>query len=135
LQSQVLAEERPKDEVVEELKKIEVLLTPTAAPKAGKGMKNEFLFFLQQYKVLGLAVAFIMGVYLGAVVLALVKDLIMPVIGLALPGIGNLASYTATLNNQVFGVGDFAVSVITFAIVALVIFLIVKVATRWGMNK
>ena len=85
--------------------------------------------------MLGLAVAFIIGVYLGAVVLALVKDLIMPVIGLVAPGLGNLATYSATVNKQVFWLGDFAVAVITFIIVALVVFLIVKMATRFGLNK
>jgi len=43
---------------------------------------------------MGLAVAFIMGVYLGALVQALVKDFIMPIIGWALlgAGIGNLST-------------------------------------------
>jgi large conductance mechanosensitive channel len=135
VQAQELIEEQPNHEVVEELKKIEVLLTPAAAPKAGKGMKNEFLFFLQQYKVLGLAVAFIMGLYLGGVVLALVQSIIMPAIGLVAPGLGNLATYSVTVNHQIFGIGAFSVAVITFAIVAFVIFMIVKIATRWGLNK
>lgn len=139
MQSQEYAEEKERriveDPIVEELKKIEVLLTPAQAPKAGKGMRNEFMFFLQQYKVLGLAVAFIMGIYLGAVVLALVEDLIMPAIGLIFPGMGNLASLSVTVGSQVFGLGAFAVAVLTFAIVAVVIFMIVKIATRWGLNK
>ncbi len=122
-------------EILEELKKIRVLLTAAPPPTAGKGTANEFKFFLSQYKVLGLAVAFILGVYLGAVVLALVKDLIMPTIGLVAPGLGPLASYTTSLNNQIFSIGDFAVAVLTFIIVAIVIFLIVKIATRWGLNK
>ena len=49
--------------------------------------------FISKYKVLGMAVAFIMGVYLGGLVQALVKDLLMPLIGLVLPGIGNLATF------------------------------------------
>jgi large conductance mechanosensitive channel len=123
------------DEILEELRKITKLLTPAPAAPTPKGMKNEFMTFLSQYKVLGLAVAFILGVYLGAVVLALVKDLIMPIIGLAAPGLGNLSTYSATVNKQVFAIGDFGVAVITFIIVALVIFLIVKMATKWGLNK
>jgi large conductance mechanosensitive channel len=123
------------DNVLQELKKIRELLTPAPAPAAGKGLKNEFLFFLQQYKVLGLAVAFIMGLYLGGVVQSLAQQLIIPGIGLVVPGLKNLSSYTATVNNQVFGIGPFLVAVVTFAIVALVIFLIVKIATSWGLNK
>ncbi len=123
------------DEMLEELRKITKLLTPAPTPPVPKGMKNEFMTFLSQYKVLGLAVAFILGVYLGAVVLALVKDLIMPIIGLAAPGLGNLATYIISVNKQNFMIGDFAIAVITFIIVALIIFLIVKMATKWGLNN
>ena len=71
---------------------------------------------------------------MGGVVQALVKDLLLPLIGLALPGLGDLATVTTTVNKQVFGFGDFLVAVITFIIVAFVIFLIVKVAKRWKME-
>ena len=73
------------DELVQELRKIRELLTPAPAPHP-VGMKNEFLTFLSQYKVMGLAVAFILGIYLGQVVQKLVSDLIMPIVNLALPG-------------------------------------------------
>ena len=49
------------------------------------GLMQEFKAFLSEYKVLGLAVAFILGIYLGAVVKALVTDLILPIVQLALP--------------------------------------------------
>ncbi|MGB8779058.1 MAG: MscL family protein [Candidatus Bathyarchaeia archaeon] len=122
------------DEMLDELKKIRTLLEPKPAAPAPKGMWAEFMDFVSKYKVMGLAVAFIIGVYLGAVVLALVKDLIMPIIGLAMPGLGDLASYIVTYSNQKFGIGDFLVAVITFIIVALVIFLLVKVSKRWGLE-
>ena len=35
---------------------------------------------------------------------------------------------------QIFGLGDFLVALITFIIVAFVIFLVVKIAKRWGME-
>jgi large conductance mechanosensitive channel len=123
------------DKALDKLDQIIKLLTPAPAAPKPKGMRNEFMEFLLQYKVLGLAVAFIIGVYLGAVVLALVKDLVMPVIGLVAPGLGNLSTYSAIVNKQVFAFGDFAVAVITFIIIVLVVFLIVKVATRVGLNK
>lgn len=137
------------DEMLEELKKIRALLEPKAAPPPPKGMWKEFMDFISKYKVMGLAVAFIIGIYLGAVVLGLVKDLIMPLIGLAIPGLGNLATFKvafpsttfdaqgnppAGYGGQIFGIGDFLVAVITFIIVALVIFVIVKVTKRWGIE-
>ena len=124
------------DEMLEELRRIRTALEPKPAPAAPapKGVWGEFMDFISKYKVLGLAVGFIMGLYLGNLVQALVKDLIMPAIGLAIPGLGNLATYTIELLSQVFGVGDFLVALITFAIVALVVFLIVKATKKWGMQ-
>jgi large conductance mechanosensitive channel len=124
------------DDMLEELKKIRTLLEPkpAPAPTPPKGMWAEFMDFISKYKVMGLAVAFIIGVYLGAVVLALVKDLIMPIIGLAMPSLGDLASYVVTFSGQKFGIGDFLVAVITFIIVAFVIFLIVKITKKWGIE-
>lgn len=124
------------DEMLEELRRIRTALEPKPAPAAPapKGVWGEFMDFISKYKVLGLAVGFIVGLYLGNLVQALVKDLIMPVIGLAIPGVGNLATYTIELLSQVFGVGDFLVALITFVIVALVVFLIVKITKKWGMQ-
>jgi len=82
-----------EDEALKELKRIRELLEPKPAPPPPKGMWNEFMDFISKYKVMGLAVAFIMGVYLGALVQALVTGLVMPVIGLAIPGLGNLATF------------------------------------------
>ncbi len=141
-------------EMLEELRKIREAVTPKPAPPTPpppKGLWNEFKTFLSTYKVLGLAVAFIMGVYLGGLVNALVKDLLMPVIGLALPGLGNLATWNIaipateldaatgkpvdpTYAGQLFGAGDFLVALITFIIVAFVIFLLVKITKKWGIQ-
>lgn len=114
------------DEILDELRAIRKVLTPAPPGAPPKGMWNEFRSFLEQYKVLGLAVGFIMGLYLGNLVKALVTDLILPIVSFVLPPGQDV--------NQImvgpFGVGDFANNLLTFAIVALVIFLIVKAATR-----
>ena len=125
------------DDMLEELKKIRSLLEPKPAPPAKpkpKGLWAEFKDFLSSYKVLGLAAAFIIGLYLGNLVQALVKDFIMPLIGLVIPGMDNLATMSVAVGNQQFGVGDFLVHLITFIIVAFVIFLVVKVAKKWGLD-
>jgi len=120
--------------MLEELTKIRELSTPKPAPPPPKGLSNEFMDFISKYKVLGLAVAFIIGLYLGALVQSLVTDLIMPIIGLALSGLGNLATYTIIVSSQDFGIGSFLVALITFIIVAFVIFILVKLTKRWGIE-
>lgn len=127
----------PDEEMLAELRRIRELLTPAPPPPpkpAPKGFAAEFKAFLSEYKVLGLAVAFILAVYLGAMVQALVKDLILPIIGIPLSGVGDLSIYSVPFANQNFKIGDFLIAVITFIIVALVIFLIVKIAKRYKID-
>ena len=124
-----------ENEMLEKLEQIRELLAakPAPPPPPPKGLWNEFKTFLSTYKVMGLAVAFIMGVYLGSLVQSLVKDLIIPVIGLAIPGLSDLATLTYDVGEQVFGVGNFLVALITFIIVAFVVFILVKITKRWGI--
>ena len=120
------------DEMLEELKKIRALLEPKPAPPTPpkpKGLWAEFVAFLSTYKVLGLAVAFILGLYLGQLVQALVSDFIMPIIALAMPGV---AWEAITLGP--FSVGHFIGALITFVIVAFVVFIIVKIAKKWKID-
>lgn len=122
--------------MLKELQQIRELLAakPAPPPPPPKGMWNEFKTFLENYKVMGLAVAFIMGVYLGLVIQSLVKDLLLPVIGLAIPGLDNLSELAFDVEGQVFGVGNFLVALITFIIVAFVIFILVKLTKKWGIK-
>ena len=112
-----------EDEMRDELKQIRELLSAKPAPPSPKGLWNELKAFLENYKVIGLAVAFIIGVYLGGLVQSLVKDLLLPAIGLALPGLSDLASLQYTAEEQIFGIGNFLIAPITFIIVAFVIFI------------
>jgi large conductance mechanosensitive channel len=65
---------------------------------------------------------------------ALVKDFIIPLLGLVIPGMSDLATYSVGVLSQVFGIGDFLVALITFVIVAFIVFIIVKVAKKWHME-
>jgi len=120
-----------EDKMLEELRRIRELLETKPAPPAPKprGMWAEFLDFLSKYKVMGLAVAFILGLYLGALVKALVDDLIMPIVQFAIPGVA-----WETIELGPFRVGHFTGSLITFIIVALVIFILVKITKKWSIE-
>lgn len=124
-----------EEEMLKELQQIRELLAtkPAPPPPPPKGLWNEFKAFLEAYKVMGLAVAFIMGVYLGNLVQSLVKDLLLPVIGIALADT-DLTTLEVDIAGQIFGVGNFLVALITFIIVAFVIFLLVKITAKWGIT-
>ncbi|MDG7007484.1 MAG: MscL family protein [Nitrososphaerota archaeon] len=109
------------------------------APPAPKGLAAEFKAFLQNYKVLGLAVAFILGLYLGQLVQALVNDLIMPIITIATggaplkacsPGATPVPAWQCITAGP-FLTGLFLGTLLTFLIVVFAIFLIVKLAKRY----
>lgn len=120
-----------EDKMLEELRRIRELLEPKPAPPPPEGIWNEFTDFLSKYKVMGLAVAFILGIYLGALVQALVTSLIMPVITLLLPPD---LSLDVQVGPAIFKVGSFIDALITFLIVALVIFILVKIGKKWGVE-
>ena len=119
------------EEILEELRQIRRLLEPKPAPSPApaKGLWAEFIDFISKYKVMGIAVAFILGLYLGTLVQALVNDLIMPIIEFATAGVA-----WESIEVGPFRIGHFIGSVITFLIVAFVIFLIVKVSKKWGIE-
>jgi large conductance mechanosensitive channel len=121
---------KKEDEMIVELRKIREAVEKAPPPTPPKGLWNEFKDFLSKYKIFGLAIAFIIALYLGTLVQSLVKDLLLPAIGLAIPGINNLATVTA----GPFGIGEFLVALITFLIVALIAFIAVKVVKKWKIE-
>lgn len=118
-----------EDQIIDELTKIRTLLEPKPSPPPPKGFTAEFKDFLVKYRVMGLAVAFILGIYLGALVQSLVNDLIMPIVQYATPGI-----LWQNIDFGPFRVGAFAGALLTFIVVALVIFLIVKMTSRMKID-
>lgn len=53
----------------------------TTLGRNAKGFEEQFMEFLKTYQVIGLAVAFVIGTAASALVTALVKDIIMPIVG------------------------------------------------------
>ena len=116
-----------EEKMIEELTKIKELLTPKPAPPPPKNFREDFKAFLKKYKVFGMAIAFIMGIYVGNVIQAVVDDLIMPIFEfIPTDGLG-----WEELTLGPFRVGHFLGTVLTFIIVSLVIFLLVKLIAKW----
>ena len=104
-------------------------------------MLGEFKAFLTKTNALALAIGVIIGTALGAVVTSLVNDIIMPPIGYALGGVDFSSlkivlkdATTDAAGNAVAEVairwGVFINSIITFVIVALVVFWLGKMLIR-----
>lgn len=86
---------------------------------------KEFKEFLNEYKIIPLAIAFIMGVAITALVQSLVNNIIMPTVTPFIPG-GGWETATLTLGPIVWSWGAFLAALINFVIIALVVFFIAK---------
>jgi len=93
------------------------------------GLIKEFREFLEEYKVMGLAVAFIIGVALTTLVQSLVNDIVMPAITPFIPG-GGWQMATVSLGPIVLKWGSFLGAVINFLVIAFVVFMIAKFMFR-----
>ena len=87
-------------------------------------MLKGFKQFLLRGNVIDLAVAVVIGGAFGAVVTALVKDLITPLIA-AIVGKPDFSAIKFTVNGSLFAVGDFINALISFILVAAAIYFFV----------
>ncbi len=87
-------------------------------------LADEFKQFLLRGNVMDLAIAVVIGVAFGAVVTALVQDLITPLIA-AIGGQPDFSALTFTVNGSEFKYGHFLNAVISFIILAAVVFFFV----------
>ncbi len=106
-------------------------------------MLKEFREFALKGNVVDLAVGVVIGAAFGTIVSSLVDDMIMPLIGAVTGGL-DFSNYFVPLSDAVtaatldeakaqgavFAYGKFITAVLKFAIVAWVLFLVIK-----GMNK
>ncbi len=83
-----------------------------------------FREFILRGNLVDLAVAVVIGAAFGAVVTALVKDLITPLIG-AIGGQPNFSGLAFTVNSSRFLYGEFINALLTFLIIAAVVYFFV----------
>ena len=106
---------------------------------------SEFKEFIAKGNVLDLAVGVIIGAAFGKIVTSLTEDLIMPVVGKVFGGIDFSSKYIVLSGDvapgtpldaarkagaNVLAYGSFVTAMINFAILAWIIFMIVKAANR-----
>ncbi len=93
---------------------------------------TEFKEFVLRGNVIDLAVGVIVGGAFGGIVTALVKDLITPLIGL--PGKVDLSNLNTTVHGAKFAFGDFLNTVISFLILAAVVFFVIVKPVNYLMS-
>src|SRR5882762_11560799 len=87
-------------------------------------MLTGFKQFMLRGNVLDLAVAVVMGAAFGAVVTALVKDLITPLIA-AIVGKPDFSAIQFEVNGSKFLVGDFINALVSFVLIAAAVYFFV----------
>ncbi len=86
---------------------------------------KEFADFLKEYKILGLAIAFIIGAAVTSLIQSLVNDIIMPIITFFIPQ-GAWKDATLSIGPILIRYGSFLSALLNFVIIALVVFLVAK---------
>ena len=116
-------------------------------------MLKDFRAFIAKGNVLDLAVAVIIGAAFGKIVTSLTEDVIMPIVGKIFGGLdfssyfvllgpvpadyhGSMTDYAALkkAGAPVLGWGAFVTEVVSFVILAFIIFLMIKAANK-AMRK
>ncbi|NMH67485.1 large conductance mechanosensitive channel protein MscL [Bacillus sp. RO3] len=92
-------------------------------------MWSEFKQFISRGNVIDLAIAVIIGSAFGKIVESLVEDMMMPTIGILFGGI-NLEGLHLRIGAEVIELGKFLQALVDFMLVAVSIFLVIKVVNR-----
>jgi large conductance mechanosensitive channel len=110
--------------------------------KKTKGLINEFKAFIMRGNVIDMAVGVIIAGAFGKITTSLVNDVFMPFIGWLIGGF-DLSKFNIVLSPEVvdeagavvtpavtIGIGTFLVTIIDFLIIALVVFMVIKVFAK-----
>ena len=94
-----------------------------------KGFFKEFREFASRGNVMDMAVGVIVGGAFKAIVDSLVKDIIMPFIGIFIDA-SSFSDWALKIGNAEILIGQFIAAVLNFLIVALIIFCLIKLINR-----
>lgn len=97
-------------------------------------MIKEFKAFISKGNVVDLAVGIIIGAAFSAIVNSLVKDIVMPVIAIIIGNI-DFTTLSVTVNGSPLYYGNFIQAIVNFLIIALVVFLLIKLINRFRKPK
>jgi large conductance mechanosensitive channel len=95
---------------------------------------DEFKAFAFKGNVIDLAVGVIIGAAFGQIVSSLVENMIMPLLGVVLPGQQGYVGWEWDINGQKVPYGKFLGAVVNFLIVALALFVFISKFLGWVMR-
>jgi large conductance mechanosensitive channel len=110
-------------------------LTAQEAGKRVSSLFDEFKKFAFKGNVVDLAIGVIIGAAFGAIVKSLVDDIIMPLVGLVLPGDRGYEGWVWHVGDKVLPYGKFLGALVNFLIVALVLYLFIVRFLGWVMKS
>jgi len=96
---------------------------------------DEFKEFISKGNVVDLAVGVIIGTAFNDIVNSLVKDVIMPIIGVILRGVDFTSLNVTLLGNAVLSYGNFIQKVVNFLIISGTIFIMIKAINKFRKNE
>lgn len=102
--------------------------------KRAGSLFDEFKAFAFKGNVVDLAVGVIIGAAFGAIIKSLVDNIIMPLISLAIPGDRGYEKWAWELNGKTIAYGKFLGDILNFLIVAIALFIFIKLFLGWLMK-
>jgi large conductance mechanosensitive channel len=96
-------------------------------------IREDFGKFIERGNLVQLAIAFVMGAAFSALVTALVNDIFTPLIGVA--GHFDFSTWAYTVRGSEFQQGAFLNALITFVIIALVVFFMIALPYQRYMDR
>ena len=98
------------------------------------GFMKEFKEFIARGNVMNMAVGIIIGGAFGAIITALVDNVIGPLIGMAIGGI-DFSKLAITVGSAQLMIGAFIQAIINFLITAFVLFCIIKAFNKFQKEQ
>jgi large conductance mechanosensitive channel len=105
------------------------------ATKKASSLFEEFKQFAFKGNVVDLAIGVIIGAAFGAIVKSLVEDIIMPLIGLILPGDRGYEGWAWHVGDKTIPYGKFLGAVVNFLLIALVLYIFIVKFLAWVMKS
>ena len=110
-------------------------LAGLGATKKASSLFEEFKKFAFKGNVVDLAIGVIIGAAFGAIVKSLVDDILMPLIGLILPGDKSYEGWVWHVGDKAIPYGRFLGAVVNFLLVAFVLYIFIVKFLGWIMKS